>query len=64
MLCNLYIFRKEKEFEQTLDHLQTDIDALEQEKGTLREKVKGLAKGKGLDVIKQRSTPGSPTSGT
>lgn len=33
-------FRKEKEFEETMDHLQNDIDSLESERGALREKLK------------------------
>lgn len=32
--------RKEKEFEETMDHLQSDIDSLENERGALREKLK------------------------
>lgn len=35
------ILRKEKEFEETMDHLQKDIDTLEDEKGQLRDKLKG-----------------------
>lgn len=33
-------YRKEKEFEETMDHLQSDIDSLENERGALREKLK------------------------
>lgn len=40
-------FRKEKEFEDTMDHLQTDIDSLESERGALREKLKGHSSKKG-----------------
>ncbi|CAG5075497.1 Similar to DCTN1-p150: Dynactin subunit 1 (Drosophila melanogaster) [Cotesia congregata] len=36
--------RKEKEFEETMDHLQTDIDSLESERGQLKEKLKSLGK--------------------
>ncbi|XP_033220366.1 dynactin subunit 1 isoform X2 [Belonocnema kinseyi] len=36
--------RKEKEFEETMDHLQTDIDSLESEKGQLKEKLKSYGK--------------------
>lgn len=32
--------RKEKEFEETMDHLQKDIDCLELEKGELKDKLK------------------------
>ena len=35
---------KEKEFEDTLNHLQADIDSLEQEKSDLKEKLKLLSK--------------------
>lgn len=41
------IFRKEKEFEETMDHLQSDIDSLENERGALREKLKGYTNKKG-----------------
>nr|XP_014088318.2 dynactin subunit 1 [Bactrocera oleae]XP_036216315.1 dynactin subunit 1 [Bactrocera oleae]XP_036216317.1 dynactin subunit 1 [Bactrocera oleae] len=34
------LLKKEKEYEVTLDHLQSDIEALESEKSTLREKLK------------------------
>lgn len=34
--------RKEKENEETMNHLQADIDALESEKGDLKEKIKQL----------------------
>ncbi|XP_063233174.1 dynactin subunit 1 isoform X2 [Bacillus rossius redtenbacheri] len=40
--------RKEKEFEETMDHLQADIDSLESERGELKEKLKGYSK-KALD---------------
>lgn len=36
--------KREKEFEETLDHLQTDIDCLENEKGEMKEKLKLLSK--------------------
>lgn len=36
--------KKEKEFEETLDHLQHDIDSLENEKGEMKEKYKLLSK--------------------
>ncbi|KAL0129480.1 hypothetical protein PUN28_001629 [Cardiocondyla obscurior] len=36
--------RKEKEFEETMDHLQTDIDSLETERGQLKEKLKSAGK--------------------
>ncbi|XP_030372447.1 dynactin subunit 1 [Scaptodrosophila lebanonensis] len=34
------LVQKEKEFEETMDHLQSDIDALESEKSDLRDKLK------------------------
>ncbi|KAH8370980.1 hypothetical protein KR093_005867 [Drosophila rubida] len=34
------LLKKEKEFEETMDHLQSDIDALESEKSDLRDKLK------------------------
>lgn len=37
-------FRKEKEFEETLDHLQSDIEGLETDRGILRDKLKGYSK--------------------
>ncbi|XP_060809126.1 dynactin subunit 1 isoform X2 [Amyelois transitella] len=36
--------RKEKEYEETMDHLQQDIDSLELERGALRDKLKLYAK--------------------
>ncbi|XP_061384919.1 dynactin subunit 1 isoform X11 [Danaus plexippus] len=36
--------RKEKEFEETMDHLQQDIDLLASERGALRDKLKLYAK--------------------
>lgn len=33
-------FRKEKEFEESMDHLQNDIDSLETERISLRDKLK------------------------
>ena len=36
--------RKEKEFEETMDHLQTDIDSLESERGELKNKLKDITK--------------------
>lgn len=39
--------RKEKEFEETMDHLQNDIDSLESERGALREKLKTYNSKKG-----------------
>lgn len=36
--------KKEKEFEETMDHLQADIDALETERGELKDKLKTISK--------------------
>ncbi|XP_071947128.1 dynactin subunit 1-like isoform X2 [Antedon mediterranea] len=38
------IKKKEKEFEETLDHMQVDIDALEKEKGELKQRLTTLSK--------------------
>jgi hypothetical protein len=38
------LFRKEKEFEETMDSLQNDIDSLESERGELKDKVKQMSK--------------------
>ncbi|XP_061725881.1 dynactin subunit 1 [Cydia pomonella] len=42
--ANNQLKRKEKEFEETMDHLQQDIDSLESERGALRDKLKLYAK--------------------
>jgi len=47
--------RKEKENEETMNHLQADIDALESEKGDLKEKIKQLSR-KSLEGINRSST--------
>ena len=36
--------RKEKEFDETLNHFQADIDNLESEKGDLKNKLKDITK--------------------
>ena len=46
--------RKEKENEETMNHLQADIDALESEKGDLKEKIKQLSR-KSLEGINRSS---------
>ncbi|KAE8745790.1 hypothetical protein FOCC_FOCC007506 [Frankliniella occidentalis] len=51
--------RKEKEFEETMDHLQADIDSLESERGELKEKLKNMTK-KAIADTKSASAP-SPT---
>lgn len=40
-------FRKEKEFEESMDHLQNDIDSLETERISLRDKLKTYSSKKG-----------------
>ncbi|EDS39730.1 150 kDa dynein-associated polypeptide [Culex quinquefasciatus] len=39
--------QKEKDFEETMDHLQSDIDSLESEKSSLRDKLKSYSSKKG-----------------
>ncbi|XP_034231656.1 dynactin subunit 1 isoform X2 [Thrips palmi] len=51
--------RKEKEFEETMDHLQADIDSLETERGELKDKVKNFAKKAILDT--KTAVSSSPT---
>ncbi|XP_014207258.1 dynactin subunit 1-like isoform X2 [Copidosoma floridanum] len=51
--------RKEKEFEETMDHLQTDIDSLESEKGQLKEKLKSFGKKTGTATTP--SADGTPS---
>jgi hypothetical protein len=41
--CIIY-YRKEREFEETMDSLQNDIDSLESERGELKDKVKQMSK--------------------
>lgn len=36
--------KKEKEYEDTMDHLQADIESLETEKGELKDKLKNMNK--------------------
>jgi len=54
--------KKEKEFEETLDHLQTDIDSLENEKGEMKEKMKLLTKKAQLEASITKSISGSTLS--
>lgn len=57
----LNIYRKEKEFEETMDHLQKDIDSLEIERGALRDKLKIYCK-KGDKSISLPSQQGKLTN--
>ncbi|KAF4518767.1 hypothetical protein B566_EDAN006171 [Ephemera danica] len=59
--CQMMLRRKEKEFEETMDHLQADIDSLESERGELKEKVKNISK-KAL-IEASSSGPGSVSGG-
>ena len=61
--------RKEKEFEETMDQLQTDIDSLENERGELKNKLKETTKkvllegiSRGSSSIGSSGTGGSPSS--
>uniref|UniRef100_A0A1B6C177 Dynactin subunit 1 n=1 Tax=Clastoptera arizonana TaxID=38151 RepID=A0A1B6C177_9HEMI len=51
--------RKEKEFEETMDHLQADIDSLESERGELKDKLKIYSK---KIFIESAKSVASPTS--
>lgn len=44
--------RKEKEFEETMDHLQADIDSLESERGELKDKLKNYSKKVFIEGVK------------
>ncbi|KOX69877.1 Dynactin subunit 1 [Melipona quadrifasciata] len=54
--------RKEKEFEETMDHLQTDIDSLEIERGQLKEKLKSVGKKTMMSVSGADNISGSVTT--
>lgn len=54
--------RKEKEFEETMDHLQTDIDSLEIERGQLKEKLKSVGKKTMLSASGTDNISGSITT--
>ncbi|XP_031847377.1 dynactin subunit 1 isoform X2 [Nomia melanderi] len=53
--------RKEKEFEETMDHLQTDIDSLETERGQLKEKLKSIGKKTMMSASGSDNMSGSST---
>ena len=55
--------RKEKENEETMNHLQADIDALESEKGDLKEKIKQLSR-KSVEGIHRLSSSNLMASST
>lgn len=54
--------KKEKQYEETLDSLQADIDALEQEKYELKERLKVLSKKTLLEGISRQASATSPLS--
>lgn len=47
--------RKEKEYEETMDHLQSDIESLESEKGELREKLQAIKKRSLYDSMDEKT---------
>ncbi|KAL3863717.1 hypothetical protein ACJMK2_005462 [Sinanodonta woodiana] len=59
------LMKKEKEFEQTADALQADIDTLEREKSELRERLKVLSKKTLLEGISRQAgqSATSPVTG-
>ncbi|XP_023176808.2 dynactin subunit 1 isoform X1 [Drosophila hydei] len=59
------LLQKEKEFEETMDHLQSDIDALESEKSDLRDKLKlNTSAGKSLTSDSHSSLHNLSATGT
>lgn len=59
---NLVLKKKEKDFEQTMEHLQKDIDQLEGEKGELKEKIKDFTKQTLFKEINKMTTTGVPAA--
>lgn len=66
--AKMLLKKKEKEFEETLDHLQADIDALETERGELKDKIKLISKKVILEGLSKTTSlaniVASPTSPT
>jgi dynactin 1 len=60
--CQMILKRKEKEFEETMDHLQADIDSLESERGELKEKVKNISKKAIMEGMARSSAAGGQFS--
>jgi dynactin 1 len=56
--CQMILKRKEKEFEETMDHLQADIDSLESERGELKEKMKNISKKAIMEGMARSSAAG------
>ena len=54
------LHRKEKEFEETMDHLQADIDCLESEKGELKDRMKMMSKKALIEGLTKSSLASSP----
>ena len=52
----LYVFLCYREFEETYDTLQLEIDSLEQEKTELKERLKVLSKKTLLEGLSRQST--------
>lgn len=51
----LYSHPRWQEYDETMDHLQSDIESLETEKGELREKLKALNKKTLYDALSKSS---------
>ena len=56
--------RKDREYEETMNHLQSDIEALESERGALKDRVKNLASSTPFDGQKPLSSRVSHSSPT
>ena len=54
------LHRKEREFEETLDHLQADIDSLESERGELKDRMKMMSKKALIEGLTKSSMSASP----
>merc|ERR1719323_494498 len=62
--AQILLKRKEKEFEETMDHLQADIESLENERGELKDKMKAMSKKALIEGLTKSVSlsPGGPTS--
>jgi dynactin 1 len=60
--CQMLMSRKEKEFEETMDHLQAYIDSLESERGELKEKYKSISKKVVTDILAKTTGPSGAAS--
>ncbi|CAH1783867.1 unnamed protein product [Owenia fusiformis] len=61
--ANLMLKKKEKEFDETFDALQSDIDSLENEKSELKERLKMLSKKALIEGLTQKSAGISASPG-